>query len=275
MSWIGKVSGLLLGWLLLRRGFGALIGLVAGHFFDRGLARNTVRLSGARLAEVQEVFFATTFALLGHLAKADGRVSEEEIARTEDYMRQMGLSSDHRDRAKALFRDGRDGVVNVAEVLARFNAEAGRYGNLRQLLLTYLIGMALADGRIDTAEDAVLREVAGELGISGASFDALLRMVNAQEQFRGFGGAGRGSGAGARRPPPAADELALAYQALGVSSGVSDSELKRAYRRLMSEYHPDKLMGQGVPEDMIKVATERAQEVQAAYDLIRKHRAGG
>ena len=83
MSWIGKVSGLLLGWLLLRSGFGALIGLVAGHFFDRGLARNTVRLSGARLAEVQEVFFATTFALLGHLAKADGRVSEEEIARTE------------------------------------------------------------------------------------------------------------------------------------------------------------------------------------------------
>ncbi|MBT8447819.1 MAG: co-chaperone DjlA [Gammaproteobacteria bacterium] len=269
---MGKLIGMLLGWLVLRGWFGALIGLVIGHFFDRGLARNARRLSGAELAEVQDAFFATTFGLLGYLAKADGRVSEEEIARTEEYMRQMGLNSEHRERAKALFRGGRDAGFSVADTLAQFNARAGRYGNLRQLLLTYLIGMALADGRIDDAEDAVLREVAAGLGFGAATFDALLRMVSAQEQFRGFGSGRR---TGSRTPPPRTDELALAYQALGVDRSASDGELKRAYRRLMSEYHPDKLMGQGVPEDMIKVATERAQEVQAAYDLIKKSRAGG
>jgi len=59
---------------------------------------------------------------------------------------------------------------------------------------------------------------------------------------------------------------------LKVSEAASDTEIKKAYRKLISEYHPDKLMGQGVPEDMIKVATERSQKVQTAYDLIKKTR---
>jgi DnaJ like chaperone protein len=63
-----------------------------------------------------------------------------------------------------------------------------------------------------------------------------------------------------------------AYKALGVTKDSSDAEVKRAWRKLMSQYHPDKLMGQGVPEDMIKMATEQAKEIQLAYDLIKKSR---
>ncbi len=66
--------------------------------------------------------------------------------------------------------------------------------------------------------------------------------------------------------------MADAYKALGVTEKSSNQEIKRAYRKLMSQYHPDKLMGQGVPEDMIAVATEQAKEIQLAYDLIKKHR---
>ena len=66
--------------------------------------------------------------------------------------------------------------------------------------------------------------------------------------------------------------LADAYLALGVSRDCDDRSLKRAYRRLMSEHHPDKLIAQGVPEDMVKLGTEKSQEIQAAYELIRKQR---
>ena len=76
-------------------------------------------------------------------------------------------------------------------------------------------------------------------------------------------------GAGKANPVDALNE---AYKALGVAKDSSDAVIKRAYRKLISQYHPDKLMGQGVPEDMIKMATEQAKEIQLAYDLIKKSR---
>ncbi|MGJ8687769.1 MAG: DnaJ domain-containing protein, partial [Spongiibacteraceae bacterium] len=69
-----------------------------------------------------------------------------------------------------------------------------------------------------------------------------------------------------------AQALQDAYKAIGVEETASDAELKKAYRRLMSEHHPDKLIAKGVPEDMIKMATEKSQEIQAAYEMIKKSR---
>ena len=72
---------------------------------------------------------------------------------------------------------------------------------------------------------------------------------------------------------PPCDALDDAYKALGVTKESTDAEIKRAWSKLMSQYHPDKLMGQGVSEDMIAMATEQAKEIQVAYDLIKKSRA--
>jgi DnaJ like chaperone protein len=94
-------------------------------------------------------------------------------------------------------------------------------------------------------------------------------MIKAQGSFSSAGGSYYSAGGS---PRSSADELSSAYDALGVSSSASDSEVKKAYRKLMSQYHPDKLMGQGVPDDMLKAATERSQEVQAAYDVIKTSR---
>ena len=136
------------------------------------------------------------------------------------------------------------------------------------MLIVYLVNTALADGKFDPKEESALRKIAETLNFSHIAFDQLLRMIRAQGTFAGNNNHGHYG----YSPSQNGNELNKAYDALGVEKTASDAEIKKAYRKLMSEYHPDKLMGQGVPDDMIKVATERSQEVQTAYDLIKKSR---
>ena len=268
--WFGKVIGGLIG-LFAGGPIGLILGIIAGHYFDKALAGFSTRLSPGERKEIEETFFQTVFLLLGRLAKSDGRVSETEIAFVEHLMAQMSLHSDHRREAIALFKKGADGDFDLGTELARFRAVAASHPVLTRQLINYLLALSLADGVLSSNEEQFLREVAAQLGISARLFEQLLRMVRAQSHFghRDSGQAGGGYQA------PGEDELTLAYDALGVDKSASDAELKKAYRRLMSENHPDKLMGQGVPEDMIKVATERSQEIRAAYDLIKRHRQDG
>ncbi len=255
---IGKIIGGFLGYLI-GGWFTALIGVFIGHLFDRGYTVTQMRASPEQLRRIQDSFFTTLFNLLGHMAKADGRISEEEIKQTEQFMAQMGLTADHRREAIRLFKEGARPDFDPDRSVRAFLAVCGRSQNLIQLLLVYLINVALADGRFEDSEERVLRRVAQGLGVSAAAFEQLIAMIRAQDSFRGGQAAGP-------------DRLETAYQALGVSPEAGNAEIKKAYRRLMSEYHPDKLIGQGVPDDMVKQATERSQEIQAAYDVIKQAR---
>jgi DnaJ like chaperone protein len=239
--------------------FGALFGLFVGSFFDRMMAYGSGGMNPLQNALRQAVFLETVFISMGKLAKADGHVSQDEIDHVEQFMQKLGMTTEHRQQAIALFKRGADPAFDIEPAITRFMAVCGHTKHLKQVLLVYLIVMALADGHFHPAEQALLAGIASRLGYDQAAFRQMLDMVLNQSHFAGG-------------QAYAASALEDAYKALGVTRDSTDAEIKRAYRKLMSQYHPDKLMGQGVPEDMIAMATEQAKEIQLAHDLIKKTR---
>ena len=251
---IGVIAGYyFLGW------WGVLLGLFIGSFIDRIRVYGSGGMNPLQNALRRAVFLETVFVSMGKLAKADGRVSEDEIAHVEQFMQKLGMTETHREQAIKLFKQGADPAFDIEPTYRKFMAVCGQTRDLKQVLLVYLIVMALADGHFHPAEEALLTDIAARLGYGPTAFKQMIEMVLNQSHFAG-GQAG------------SAAALDDAYRALGVSKDSTDAEIKRAYRKLMSQYHPDKLMGQGVPEDMIAMATEQAKEIQLAYDLIKKSR---
>ncbi len=251
---IGIAAGYwLFGW------WGVLLGLFLGSVIDRARALGQGALNPLRNALRQVVFLETMFVSMGKLAKADGRVSEEEIAHAEAFMHKLGMSAEHRQQAIAWFKQGAAADFDIEPVYKRFISICGHTHNLRDMLLVSLIVMALADGHFHPEEEKLLERIAGYLGYGPEAFKRMMEMVLNQAQFAG----------GKVTTEAALDD---AYKALGVNNDSSDAEVKRAWRKLMSQYHPDKLIGQGMPEDMVKMATEQAKDIQLAYDLIKRHR---
>ncbi|AMO70217.1 molecular chaperone DjlA [Zhongshania aliphaticivorans] len=260
-KFIGAFLGFLMGGPLF-----ALLGFGVGVMFDRGLKQAMGFNYGAERERIQGVLFETVFRVMGHVAKADGRVCESEVAQAEAIIAQFGLTGARRQEAITLFKEGSADEFELEPQISDFMLVARTQPLLRQMLLEALLTMALADGEVDSAEKAILLRVAGYIGVSARDFQRLLDMAMAQRQFHGRGAGGQQSARSS------ASELQAAYKAIGVTEAMTDAEIKRAYRKLMSQHHPDKLIAKGVPEDMMKIATEKAQEIQAAYELIKDSR---
>ena len=253
-----KLIGVVAGYYFF--GFiGALVGLFLGSVIDRIRAFGQGALNPLQNSIRQTVFLETVFISMGKLARADGRVSEEEIAHVEQFMQKLGMTAEHRQQAIAWFKQGTAPEFDIEPAFRKFMSVCGHTRNLKEMLLIYLIVMALADGHYHLAEEKLLSDIAGHLGYGPEAFKRLLDMVVNQTHFAG----------GQVSTEAALDD---AYKALGVTKDNTDAEIKRAWRKLMSQYHPDKLMGQGMPDDMIKMATEQAKDIQLAYDLIKKKR---
>lgn len=239
--------------------FGAFLGYLIGSSIDRAKEYGLGGINPLGNEHRKTVFLETAFVLMGKLAKADGHISKDEIAHVEQFIQKMGMSSEHRQQAITQFKRGSAVDFDISKTLDEFMTSCGNTSNLKQVLLMYLTVMALADGKLDPAEHALLEKIALRLGYSATEFKQMLDMLLNQSHFS----------QGSASSPSALED---AYKALGVTKDNTNQEIKRAYRKLMSQYHPDKLIGQGLPEDMIAIATEQAKDIQVAYDLIKKQR---
>jgi DnaJ like chaperone protein len=245
---IGAIFGSLPGAII-----GGLIGYGAGIMLRRSL------IGGLRVVQSQLV--DSTFSIMGALCKADSVVTRDEIQAAERTFDMLNLRGEDREKAKAAFARGKQPDFDLDNAVDNFARISRGRGPLLQLFLQLQVMAVAADGRIHPAEHAMLVRVARRLGLHEsdvAQLEALLRAA-----------AGGRSAPGA---PPAKDRLADAYTALGVTPDSSAAEIKRAYRKLMSQNHPDKLAARGLPESMRAVAEERSREINSAYDLVKEAR---
>lgn len=269
MNWIGKIIGALLGYLLTRRPSGILLGLVLGHLYDRYAARRGVG-PHADPATVRRVFFRTAFGVMGHVAKADGRVSEQDIAAARRIFRQFNLGEAETRAAMEFYSQGKSSGYDLDGALRELaDACRGREEVLRMFLEIQMRAALLGDGLTGASRAALLR-IAEALGIGAIEFAHLEILARLQAQAAGFGP--QAAGGGARAEASGRSTLADAYEVLEVPATATDAEVKRAYRRLMSRHHPDKLVARGLPESMLEVAKQKTQAIQAAYERIREAR---
>ncbi len=262
MSWWGKFIGGSVGFFI-GGPLGAILGAAVGHSFDRaGAVTGGGNFGFGNPERVQIAFFTATFSVMGHLATADGRVSDEEVDAVHATMNNMRLSPEQQRAALNLFYEGKRPDFPLDDILEQFRRECHGRRSLIRMFLEILLGTAMADGEIHESELHILYYVCDRTGYPRTDFERVIRMMRA--------GQNAGGTAGFNRKPGTADSRLIdAYVLLGLSQKASPDEVKKSYRRLMTQYHPDKLVSKGLPDEMMKFATEKTQAIRAAYDLIQ------
>jgi DnaJ like chaperone protein len=268
MKWQGKVFGGAIG-LALGGPIGAALGALAGHAYDENAAGAgagaRARGGGAPLSpeQIADRFFRTTFEVMGHVAKADGRVSEREIEAARGVMRDFNLTGPQVDAAIACYSRGKRTDFDLRAALSMLNAACVDRPDLLRIFLEIQLRAALAGTDLQGPSRPLLARIAGALGVTGLEFahlEAVLRLRQGAARERATSQAAESA------------RLAEAYEVLEIASGASDDEVAKAYRRQLSRHHPDKLKANGLPESMLEHAKQRTQQIIEAWELIRARR---
>ncbi len=266
--WVGKASGAAIG-LVTGGPLGLIVGVIAGHLLDRFAEKAKQPPMGPMAQE----HLSALFRIMGHLAKADGRVSEAEIKAAERVMEALGMTGERRNLAVRLFSEGKQSSYKLERDLQtlKISMPVNQY----ETFFSLLVKVARSEERIARPQRKVLKRVAATFGIPPVKYYWWLYRndekadweTRARTKDRTF-----------QKTQPRKAELLMprevrrAYKVLGLSPDVSDDELKQTFRRLMSEYHPDKLSARGVSAAEVERAKSKAQDIQSAYAVIRKYR---
>ena len=287
MNWEGKLIGGAVGLVTLGP-LGAALGVLIGHLFDSG------QLIGALFGRpdprlVNELFFPTTFRVMGHIAKADGRVTEQDIASARAIMDNLHLQGPQVQAAIGYFTEGKQPGFDLDTALSRLRAAIASFPDLAQFFVEIQLQASIAGEGLSDVPRARLQRVALLLGLTARDFAQLENLLRFRQRASagaagagygpsygaggaaGAGGAG-GTGGGTGAAAASNERIAQAYSLLAATPQMSDEEVVTAYRRQMSRHHPDKLKANGLPPSMLERAKERTQQIQSAYEVIRERR---
>ena len=251
-----------LNMLLIKTILLALTLLVAYQFY-RGFRKSVLSFErlGESISSVSEEFVRALFSCMGHLAKSDGRVSEDEIRAARLIMHRLGLSPALVRRAVAWFDDGKRPGFPLVQTVREVRRVSGRSSAKRVLFLRLVLEVVLAKDSLRKEERSMIWTICTELDIGRVELAQLEAMIRAQKGFK-------------RSPAGDADAARLrnAYESLGVNSESSNDDIKTAYRRLMNKNHPDKISGSNPGPDVIAEAERRTREVRSAYEMLKARR---
>jgi DnaJ like chaperone protein len=266
MSWKGAFFGAVIGLLSTHTVLGALLGALIGILIEQSGVFGAVAGTphAARSISISDEFFRTTFELMGHVAKSDGRVTEAEIDAARRLMHELKLGPREIGVAIACFRSGKSTAYDAELGVERLREACGQRHDLLRAFMELQLRAALAGNDLSPPARAILTRVAERLAMSGLEFAYMEASLRAwQRTHRASAGS---------RPAAGAGSLAEYYAELEVDSNISDQEITKAYRRQMSRHHPDKLVANGLPESMAEMAKEKTQRIQEAYEGIRAAR---
>jgi len=263
---IGTFLGAVLGALLVApvlKILAVAAGYFAGRQFDRGFSaeRHAFENPGSGADRLPEEYVRALFMCMGHVAKADGRVSEHEIRAARLVMHRLNLSPAQVRKAIHWFDEGKQPGFPLVQTVRELRRVHARRADQRTLFVRLLLEVVLAGRRLRARERALIWTVCTELEIGRVELAQLEAMILAQKGFR-------------RSPAGTADTARLrrAYATLGVGESSSNDEIKHAYRRLMNRNHPDKLAGDNPDEAAIAEAQRRTREIRGAYEMLKARR---
>lgn len=241
MAKFGKWLGAGVGWSF-GGPLGALLGFFIGSMFD-----NTEKIeinrteSGQRPVTQRGDFMVSLTVLATAVMKADGTITRNELSYVKEFL-VRNFGEEATKEALSIIQRLNQSQIPLQEVCQqiRFNMD---HAAIIQLLY-FLFGIAKADGKVCTKEVDMLQQISTLLGIDASTFNSVKSMFY--------------------------DDLNSAYTILGVEADASDADLKKAYRRVAMENHPDKVAHLG--EEIRKAAEEKFSSINVAYEKIKKQR---
>jgi DnaJ like chaperone protein len=248
MSWMGKLVGGTIGFAL-GGPLGAIFGAAFGHAFDTGTELEPGR-GGPRLSRVEQnqlTFFVAAFSMLAKLARADGRVTPEEIDSIESFMeKDLRLNTESRRAAVNIFRTALDSPGTFDDFARQFYGEFHDQPQMIEVMIEVLLRVAVSDGSMTAKEEELIRVAVNTFRFSPVRYDQLkAKYVKTADK---------------------------AYAVLGCSPDADDDQVKRCYRQKVQEYHPDKIAAKGLPGEFTRFAQDKFREIQDAWDQIKADR---